>query len=315
MLKYIVKRLLWIIPVLIGVTIIVFTILDFSPGDPAYLALGDNATPEAVEAYRVEMGINGTYWERLGRTLGGLLKGDLGLSYRSRTPVLNELLVRFKVTFNISAWSIVLGIILGIFFGIISALKQNTLWDSLSTGCALFGISMPMVWLGWLPASGYGSSWKQMIMPVVALGVNSSATIMRTTRSSMLEVMRQDYIRTAKAKGQTYWAVVIRHALRNAMIPIVTVIGLQLGVLLAGSIVTEVIFSIAGVGKYLVDSMNARDYAAVQGCVLLIAFVSAILNLIVDIIYTFIDPRMKTMYESSKGGSARAKKKGEQKTA
>lgn len=241
--------------------------------------------------------------------------------------MLNELLVRFKVTFNISAWSIVLGIILSIFFGIISALKQNTLWDSLSTGCALFGISMPMfwqglmlilvfsVWLGWLPASGYGSSWKQMIMPVIALGVNSSATIMRTTRSSMLEVMRQDYIRTAKAKGQTYWAVVIRHALRNAMIPIVTVIGLQLGVLLAGSIVTEVIFSIAGVGKYLVDSMNARDYAAVQGCVLLIAFVSAILNLIVDIIYTFIDPRMKTMYESSKGGSARAKKKGEQKTA
>ena len=223
----------------------------------------------------MEMGINGTYWERLGRTLGGLLKGDLGLSYRSRTPVLNELLVRFKVTFNISAWSIVLGIILGIFFGIISALKQNTLWDSLSTGCALFGISMPMfwqglmlilvfsVWLGWLPASGYGSSWKQMIMPVIALGVNSSATIMRTTRSSMLEVMRQDYIRTAKAKGQTYWAVVIRHALRNAMIPIVTVIGLQLGVLLAGSIVTEVIFSIAGVGKYLVDSVTTPPCRAV----------------------------------------------------
>ena len=159
MLKYIVKRLLWIIPVLIGVTIIVFTILYFSPGDPAYLALGDNATPEAVEAYRVEMGINGTYWERLGRTLGGLLKGDLGLSYRSRTPVLNELLVRFKVTFNISAWSIVLGIILGIFFGIISALKQNTLWDSLSTGCALFGISMPMFWQGLMLTCKVGHSF------------------------------------------------------------------------------------------------------------------------------------------------------------
>ena len=311
MLKYIIKRLLWIIPVLIGVTVIVFTILYFSPGDPAYLALGDNATPEAVEAYRIEMGINGTYWERLGRTLMGLLQGDLGLSYRSRTPVLDELIVRFKVTFNISAWSILLGIVLGIFFGIVSALKQNTVWDSLATGCALFGISMPMfwqglmlilifsVWLGWLPASGYGSSWKQMIMPVIALGVNSSATIMRTTRSSMLEVMRQDYIRTAKAKGQSYWVVVLRHALKNAMIPIVTVIGLQLGVLL-GSIVTEVIFSVAGVGKYLVDSLNARDYAAVQGCVLLIAFVSAVLNLIVDVIYMYIDPRMKTMYESTK---------------
>lgn len=312
MLKYIIKRLLWIIPVLFGVAIVVFTILYFSPGDPAYLALGDNATPEAVEAYRVEMGIDGTYWERLGRLLTGMLHGDLGLSFRSKTPVMDELLVRFKVTFNISAWSIVLGIILGIFFGIVSALKQNSIWDTLSTGCALFGISMPMfwqglmlilifsVWLDWLPASGYGT-WQQMVMPVIALGVNSSATIMRTTRSSMLEVMRQDYIRTAKAKGQTYWAVVLRHALKNAMIPIVTVIGLQMGTLLAGSIVTEVIFSIAGVGKYLVDSMNARDYNAVQGCVLLIAFVSAILNLIVDIIYTFIDPRMKTMYASSKG--------------
>ncbi len=316
MLKYIIKRLLWIIPVLFGVAIVVFTILYFSPGDPAYLALGDNATPEAVEAYRVEMGIDGTYWERLGRLLTGMLHGDLGLSFRSRTPVMDELLVRFKVTFNISAWSIVLGIILGIFFGIVSALKQNSIWDTLSTGCALFGISMPMfwqglmlilifsVWLDWLPASGYGT-WQQMIMPVIALGVNSSATIMRTTRSSMLEVMRQDYIRTAKAKGQTYWAVVLRHALKNAMIPIVTVIGLQMSTLLAGSIVTEVIFSIAGVGKYLVDSMNARDYNAVQGCVLLIAFVSAILNLIVDIIYTFIDPRMKTMYASSKGGFLR----------
>ena len=231
MLNYIIKRILWIIPILIGVTIVVFTILYFSPGDPAYLALGDNATPEAVEAYRIEMGINGTYWERLGRTLLGLFQGDLGISYRSRTPVLNELLVRFSVTFNISAWSIVLGIILGIFFGIVAALKQNTILDSLCTGCALFGISMPMFWqglmlilifsvgLGWLPASGYGNSWTQMIMPVVALGVNSSATIMRTTRSSMLEVMRQDYIRTAKAKGQTYWMVILSHALQNAMIP------------------------------------------------------------------------------------------------
>ena len=327
MLKYIIKRILWIIPILIGVTIVVFTILYFAPGDPAYLALGDNATPEAVEAYRIEMGINGSYWEQLGRVLLGLVQGDLGISFRSRTPVLNELLVRFSVTFNISAWSIVLGIILGIFFGIVAALKQNTILDSLCTGCALFGISMPMFWqglmlilifsvgLGWLPASGYGNSWTQMIMPVVALGVNSSATIMRTTRSSMLEVMRQDYIRTAKAKGQTYWMVILSHALKNAMIPIVTVIGLQLGVLLAGSIVTEVIFSINGVGKYLVDSMNARDYAAVQGCVLLIAFVSAILNLIVDIIYTFIDPRMKTMYESSKSGFFRFKKRGEKKAA
>lgn len=312
MLLYIAKRILWIIPVLIGVTIVVFTILYFAPGDPAILALGDGATPEAIQAYRVELGIDGSFAERLGRYLLNLCQGDLGLSYRSRTPVINELATRFLVTLDISMWSIILGVFLGIFFGIVSALKQNTFWDTLSTGAALFGVSMPMFWQGlmlilifsvglkWLPASGYGNTWKQVIMPVLALGVNSSATIMRTTRSCMLEVLRQDYIRTAKAKGQTYGTVIIRHALSNAMIPIITVIGLQLSALLAGSIVTEVIFSIAGVGKYLVDSISARDYAAVQGCVLLIAFVSAILNLIVDIIYTFIDPRMKTIYENKK---------------
>ena len=191
---------------------------------------------------------------------------------------------------------------------------------------ALVGVSMPTFWvalmlvilfalkLGWLPAMGIGGI-QYYILPCIANSFGGIATQARQARSSMLEVMRQDYIRTAKAKGQTYWMVILSHALKNAMIPIVTVIGLQLGVLLAGSIVTEVIFSINGVGKYLVDSMNARDYAAVQGCVLLIAFVSAILNLIVDIIYTFIDPRMKTMYESSKSGFFRFKKRGEKKAA
>lgn len=312
MLSYITKRLLWIIPVLFGVTIVVFTILYFAPGDPAILALGDSATPEALRAYREELGINGTYIERLGTYLRNLCKGDLGLSYRSRMPVITELATRFAVTFHISIWSIVLGIFLGILLGIISALKRNTIWDSLATGLALFGVSMPMFWQGlmlilvfsvhlrWLPASGYGNSWKQMIMPVIALGLNSSATIMRTTRSCMLEVLRQDYITTAKAKGQSYRVIVTKHALRNAMIPIITVIGLQMNVLLAGSVITESIFSIAGVGKYLVDSIYCRDYAAVQGSVILIAFVAAIMNLVIDIVYTYIDPRMKTMYEIKK---------------
>ena len=180
MLKYIIKRILWIIPILIGVTIVVFTILYFSPGDPAYLALGDNATPEAVEAYRIEMGINGTYWERLGRTLLGLFQGDLGISYRSRTPVLNELLVRFSVTFNISAWSIVLGIILGIFFGIVAALKQNTILDSLCTGCALFGISMPMFWQGLMLILIFSEGvWKKLtiILPVLLIGMQLAGLV------------------------------------------------------------------------------------------------------------------------------------------
>ncbi len=312
LLSYISKRLLWIIPVLFGVATVVFTILYFAPGDPAIMALGDGATPEALHAYREELGINGTYLERLTRYLLNLCKGDLGLSYRSRMPVIKELAARFSVTFNLSLWSIILGVFLGILLGIISALKRNTIWDSLATGLALFGVSMPMFWQGlmmillfsvhlrWLPASGYGRTWKQMIMPVIALGVNSSATIMRTTRSCMLEVLRQDYITTAKAKGQSYGIIVLKHALRNAMIPIATVIGLQMNVLLAGSVITESIFSIAGIGKYLVDSIYARDYAAVQGSVILIAFVSAIMNLLIDIVYTYIDPRMKTMYETKK---------------
>lgn len=317
LLSYIFKRILWIIPVLFGVAIICFTILYFAPGDPALLALGDSATPEALEAYREELGINGTYFERLGRYVLNLAKGDLGLSYRSRTPVINELMKRFAVTLHISSWSIVLGIVLGLVFGIVAALNLNTIWDSLATGAALFGVSMPMFWQGlmlilifsvglkWLPPSGYGNSWKQLIMPVIALGVNSSATIMRTTRSCMLEVLRQDYITTAKAKGQSYRVVIIKHALRNAMIPIITVIGLQMSALLAGSVITEVIFSIGGVGKYLVDSISGRDYAAVLGSVILIAFVSAVMNLIIDIIYTFIDPRMKTMYEVTKSKKKR----------
>lgn len=312
MLKYIIKRILWIIPILIGVTIVVFTILYFSPGDPAYLALGDNATPEAVEAYRIEMGINGTYWERLGRTLLGLFQGDLGISYRSRTPVLNELLVRFSVTFNISAWSIVLGIILGIFFGIVAALKQNTILDSLCTGCALFGISMPMFWqglmlilifsvgLGWLPASGYGNSWTQMIMPVVALGVNSSATIMRTTRSSMLEVMRQDYIRTARAKGQDERIIVTQHMLRNAMIPVATSIGSSLGNSLGGNMALESVFALPGLGNYVVRAITAINTPAMLGGILFIAIMFTIVNLLVDLSYVLIDPRLKSRVTGKK---------------
>ena len=260
MLKYIIKRIIWLIPVLLGVTVIVFTLLYFAPGDPALMALGDTATEEALENYREELGINGSYLERLGRYVVGLVQGDLGISYKTKTPVVSELAPRLAKTMNISLWSIIFSIVIGILLGIISAIKQYSVFDAIATGISLFGISMPMfwqglmliiicsVWLNWLPPSGYGS-FKQMIMPVLALGVNGFATIMRTTRSSMLDVMNQDYIRTAKAKGQTYWNVILKHGLRNALIPIITVIGMQISVLLAGSTIAESIFSIAGVGK------------------------------------------------------------------
>lgn len=311
MLKYIIKRIIWLIPVLLGVTVIVFTLLYFAPGDPALMALGDTATEEALNNYREELGINGTYLERLGRYVLNLVQGDLGISYKTKTPVTSELAPRLAKTMNISLWSIIFSIVIGVLLGIISAIKQYSVFDAIATGISLFGISMPMfwqglmliivcsVWVSWLPPSGYGS-FKQMIMPVLALGVNGFATIMRTTRSSMLDVMNQDYIRTAKAKGQTYWNVILKHGLRNALIPIITVIGMQISVLLAGSTIAESIFSIAGVGKYMIDSINFRDYNAVQGAVLMVSFIAAIINLFVDIAYTFADPRIKNTFVTTK---------------
>ena len=304
MLKYILKRIIWLIPVLLGVTVIVFTLLYFAPGDPALMALGDTATDEALDRYREELGINGTYLERLGRYVLGMVQGDLGISFKTKTPVTSELAPRLAKT-------MIFSIVIGILLGIISAIRQYSVFDAVATGISLFGISMPMfwqglmlillcsVWLNWLPPSGYGS-FKQMVMPVLALGVNGFATIMRTTRSSMLDVMNQDYIRTAKAKGQTYWNVILKHGLRNALIPIITVIGMQISVLLAGSTIAESIFSIAGVGKYMIDSINFRDYNAVQGAVLMVSFIAALINLFVDIAYTFADPRIKNTFVSSK---------------
>ncbi len=311
MLKYIVKRLLMVIPVLLGVTIIIFTILYFAPGDPAVMALGEGTPEAALEAYRVEMGINGTYIERLVRYVGNVARGDLGLSFQSRKPVVSELMQRIPQTLTMATWGIILATVLGVFLGIVSATRQYSFWDTIATIGALFGVSMPMFWQGlmlilifsvhfnFFPASGF-SSVKHMIMPISALGIQISANIMRSTRSSMLDVLRQDYIRTARSKGQKESRVIMGHALKNAMIPVVTVIGVQFSKMLAGSVIIESIFSIPGIGKYMIDAINARNYAAVQGSVLLIAFTGCILNLAVDIMYTFIDPRLKTIFETKR---------------
>ena len=336
-LKYILKRILIAIPTFFGITILAYFILNLAPGSPLDALLADpGITPAELERKRVALGLDQPVIVQYFTWLKQLLTGNLGFSYSTQRPVATMILERLPATAILAASSILLSLVVSIPLGIFAASKPNSKRDYFSGGLSMLMMATPNFFVGLvfiylfaivfqiLPSGGmysssgartFGDLMKHMILPCLVLSFQQIGGWVRHMRSSMLEVMQDDYIRTAKAKGQTYWAVVIRHALRNAMIPIVTVIGLQLGVLLAGSIVTEVIFSIAGVGKYLVDSMNARDYAAVQGCVLLIAFVSAILNLIVDIIYTFIDPRMKTMYESSKGSSARAKKKGEQKTA
>ncbi|MFR1324561.1 MAG: ABC transporter permease, partial [Ezakiella massiliensis] len=236
-----------------------------------------------------------------------VLKGDLGRSYITRVPVVKEIQSRAGATIRLAFLAITFAVILGIPIGIISAVKQYSIFDNITMIFALIGISMPVFWLGlllimlfsvrlgWLPASGFDSP-RQWILPAVALGAQSVSVITRQTRSSMLEVIRQDYIRTAKAKGQEDKVIRKKHALANALIPITTVIGTQFGQLMGGALMTEVIFSIPGIGRLMVDSINKRDMPMVMGCVLFVAITFAFVNLIVDILYTFIDPRVKSQY-------------------
>ncbi len=307
LLRYILKRLLWMIPVIIGVSVIIFTILYFAPGEPAMIALGDSATPETIAVFNETYGYNGTYLERLSHYILGLFRGDLGISYLTSQPVLDELLSRFSVTMTLASLSLVVGIVVGISAGIVSAVRKYSIWDTAATTISLFGVSMPIFWQGlmlilifsvnlkWFPSTGFGGV-KSYILPILTLGFNSAATITRNARSSMLDVLSQDYIRTAKAKGQKQNKVIWKHALKNALIPIITVAGLQFISLLSGSVICESIFSMAGVGKYLVDSVNQRNYSSVQGTVIFIAVLAAIVNLMTDILYTWIDPRMKSMF-------------------
>ncbi|MCF6463826.1 ABC transporter permease [Clostridium sp. Cult1] len=308
MAKYIVKRILLLIPVIIGVSFIVFGLLELSPGDPARNILGTNASPEEVAQLREEMGLNDPFLVRYGRFLKDLvLHGDLGNSYISRTPVVDEIASRAGHTFKLAVLAIVIAVILGIPIGIISAVKQYSLFDNITMIFALLGICMPVFWLGlllillfsvnlgWLPSSGFDSV-EQMILPSIALAAQSVSVITRMTRSSMLEVIRQDYIRTVRAKGQKEKVVIIRHALGNALIPILTTIGTQFGQLLGGAVMTEVIFSIPGVGRLMVDSIMMRDTPMVLGCILFVAISFAIVNLIVDLLYSFVDPRIKSQF-------------------
>lgn len=312
MARYIFKRLVYMLPVLLGIIIIVFTLMYITPGDPARSILGDSASQEMVDELREEMGLNESYVTRLGTYLKNvILHRDLGTSYKTGRPVLNEILARYSTTLTLTTASSILAIILGILMGIISAVKQYSIADNLITTFALFGVSVPSFWiamllvllfsvtLSWLPATGsYGIQY--WIMPVFTMGMQSAAIIMRMTRSSMLEVIRQDYIRTAQAKGQKKWKVIIGHALKNAMVPIVTTAGIQICGLLAGSVLVESVFSLPGIGKYVVDSINYKDYPAVQGTVLFIGFNCVVINLIIDIIYCFIDPRIKIQYSRKK---------------
>ncbi len=332
MINYIIKRLLALIPVIIGVALVVFLIIHLIPGDPAQTMLGERASPEALAQLRESMGLNEPLHIQFIDFFKGLLRFDLGRSIMSNNPVMAEISVRFPATLELSFFAIVFAVVVGIPAGIFAATHQNSLFDNFSMLIALIGVSMPIFWLGlmliwlfavnlgWLPPSSRLSvginleyitnilfidsiiqmNWaalkdvlSHLILPAIALGTIPMAIIARMTRSSMLEVLKQDYIRTAYSKGLQDRVVVYKHALKNAFIPIITVVGLQFGVLLGGAVLTETIFSWPGLGKYLVDAIYARDFPVVQGGILFFAISFVFVNLLVDISYAAIDPRIE----------------------
>ncbi len=308
MLKYIGRRLLMMVPVMLGVIIIVFTLLYITPGDPVDTLLGDDATPEMAAQLREELGLNGGYFERLGRYVTGLLHGDLGVDYATKEPVMDRIIQTFPNSLKLAGCSVVLAVVIGLTLGIVSAVKQYSIFDNVAMALAMVGNAMPNFWQGlllmllfalqWklLPASGIGG-WEYMILPAVTIGTSSAAAIARMTRSSMLEVIRQDYIVTAESKGQTELKIIVFHALKNALIPVITTVGIQFGNLLGGAVLTESIFAIPGVGKMMVDAIKARNYPVVQGGVLMVALTFSLVNLAVDILYAFVDPRIRSQYK------------------
>jgi len=303
------------IPVLLGVSLLIFVLLELAPGDAAQTILGDYAEPERVEALREDMGLNDPLLVQYFRFLRDMvLEGDLGTSYSTNRPVLETIMERYPMTIQVSVLGVILTAILGVATGLVSAVKQYSWLDNLATVIGMVGVSAPTFFtglllifvfaqrLGILPASGsYGPEY--FILPIITISFSSCASQMRMTRSSMLEVMRQDYVRTARAKGQHEHKIILHHELRNAMVPIITIMGTQAGVLLGGAIIVEQIFSIPGVGKLLIDSINARDYPMVRGGVLFIALSFSVVNLLVDIMYTAVDPRIRSQF-----GAKRKKK-------
>ena len=304
MLKYISKRIIYLIPVLIGIVFLVFTIMYFSPGDPAKLILGDRAPEEQVAALRHELGLDLPYYQQLFNYIKNAIHGDFGNSYQLRMPVWDIVKLRFPLTLQLTTFTMLIAVLIGVPVGILSAVKQYSVIDAFSVIFALLMASIPAFWLGmllmllfslnlgWLPSSGYeGVKW--LILPSITLGFINCATIMRMTRSSMLEVVRQDFIRTARAKGATEKRVIFRHALKNAIIPVITVVGTAFGSSLGGAVVTETVFGLPGMGTQIITAIRQKDNPVVLASVIVIALAFSLVNLIVDILYTYVDPRIR----------------------
>ncbi len=332
MLSYIIKRFLGVIPVLLCVSMLVFGFLRLIPGDPALVMLGERATPENIARVREQLGLNKPIYEQYLTFLGNALRGDLGRSILRQEPVTQEIIRRFPATIELALAALLFAVVVGIPAGVISAVRRGSWFDASSMLVALTGVSMPIFWLGLmliylfavvlhlLPTGGrldagtqfvpitnlvlvdsllrgdipvFFQGLRHLLLPALALGTIPMAIIARMTRSSMLEVLGQDYVRTAHAKGLAARTVVVRHALRNAWLPIITVVGLQVGILMSGAILTETVFSWPGIGRWLVDAIYARDYPIVQGVTLVIALIFVVVNLSVDILYALVDPRIR----------------------
>jgi peptide/nickel transport system permease protein len=304
MLRYTLQRILMLVPVLFGVALVSFSLLHLVPGDPAEILAGQEATKEAVDRIRAEYGLDQPLVIQFVRFVGNTVRGDLGISIQSRHPVGELLIQRLGFTLQLSLASILVASTIGLLAGIVSSTRQYSVFDAASMLGALFGISMPIFWLGillilifavklhWLPSGGTGSL-RHLILPALALGSASAAVIARMTRASMLEVTRQDYIRTARATGYAEAVVIFRHALKNAMIPVLTVFGLEFGYMLGGAVLTETVFSLPGIGRLLVEGIFARDYPVVQGAMMLVATTFVLVNLLTDVAYAFFDPRIR----------------------
>lgn len=310
--KYVAKRLLWLIPVIAGVTVLIFTIMFFVPGDPVSIMLGSNAAPDEIAKAREMLGLNKSYWERLWDYVSGVFtRFDLGTSYQYGTSVTSDLMERFPRTVMLAVCSMVIAVALGIPLGVVAATHQDSLIDRLSMLVAMFGVSIPSFWLalmlvqlfslklGWLPSYGIGG-FEYYILPAISNSFAGLAGVARQSRSSVLECIRADYVTTAKAKGLSDRKVLMGHILPNSLIPIVTYAGSRFSMMLGGAIVIENVFSIPGIGTYMVQAINYRDYGAVQGSVIFCAISFSMIMLIVDLIYAYIDPRIKAQYEGKR---------------
>ncbi|MGF9908625.1 nickel ABC transporter permease [Brevibacillus porteri] len=303
MFVYIIRRLLQMIPVLLGVILVVFLIMQMVPGDPAVLLAGEGASAETIAKMRTQLGLDQPIMVQYAEYVFNVFQGDLGTSLRSNLPVWDEIMARLPATIELAIASIFVTVVLGMIAGIISATKQYSAADITIMVIALLGVSLPSFWLGLsliytfsvklqlFPVAGWGT-WKHMILPAITLGTAGAAIVARMTRSSMLDVVRQDYIRTAKAKGLRESVIVYKHALKNALIPIITVVGLQFGFLLGGTVLVESVFAINGLGRLIVDAIRMRDLPVVQGGVLIASIIFVFVNLLVDVLYRYFNKRI-----------------------